>query len=180
MKHTIKLSVVDKLLIAAIDLVREGKDPFSAEDLVVNEINITDGILATDGEPGAAGTVLYKPTADTLKWVAQSSIKLVPALVTGTPGGSLNLTDADDFLYIGWSGGSGVFNINLPIASGVPFKNIRFVCDGTVSANDKVHVNASGGDTIDGGAFYEMNKPYNGVQVWSDGAQWLVIQAKST
>ena len=36
MKHTIKLSVVDKLLIAAIDLVREGKDPFSAEELVVN------------------------------------------------------------------------------------------------------------------------------------------------
>ena len=36
MAHTIKLSVVDKLLIAAIDLVREGKDRFSAEDLVVN------------------------------------------------------------------------------------------------------------------------------------------------
>jgi len=36
MARTNRLSIVDKLLIAAIELERKGKNPFSAEDLVVN------------------------------------------------------------------------------------------------------------------------------------------------
>ena len=37
---------------------------------------------------------------------------------------------------------------------------------------------APAGETIDGGAFYVINKAYNGCAVWSDGVNWIVIQAK--
>ena len=33
------------------------------------------------------------------------------------------------------------------------------------------------GETIDGGATYEI-KSYNGCSIWSDGTEWIVIQAK--
>lgn len=104
----------------------------------------------------------------------------VPTSVTATPGGSLNLASNIDFVYFTWSGGSGTFNLNLPSASTNAYRIIRFVCDSTVNANDKIHVQGSGGDTVDGGLFYTLNKPYNGVQVWSDGSEWIVIQAKAT
>ena len=68
----------------------------------------------------------------------------------------------------------------LPSAAAIPYRVIRFVNDSTVVAADKVHIVAPAGETIDGGAFYEINKPYNGCMVWSDGTEWIVIQAKST
>ena len=38
-----------------------------------------------------------------------------------------------------------------------------------------------GTETIDGAAFYRINKEFNGIAVWSDGSKdWIVIQAKST
>lgn len=36
------------------------------------------------------------------------------------------------------------------------------------------------GTKFHGGATYEINKPFNGIAVWSDGSNWIVIQAKST
>ena len=54
------------------------------------------------------------------------------------------------------------------------------VNDGTVTAQDKVDVYAPGSETIDGQASYRINKVYNGIAVWSDGNNWIVIQAKST
>ena len=41
------------------------------------------------------------------------------------------------------------------------------------------HVVAPVGETIDGAAFYVINKEYNGCAVWSDGNNWVVIQAKA-
>ena len=147
---------------------------------VSGSIRIEDIIYDSSNSPGTAGQVLYKPTNDTIGWTNKDSITSIPASVTATPGGTLSLASNIDFVYFTWSGGSGTYTLNLPIASTHAYKIIRFVCDSTISANDKIHIQGSLGDTVDGGLFYALNKPYNGVQVWSDGSEWIVIQAKAT
>ena len=105
--------------------------------------------------------------------------KLVPYFQTATPGGSDTYTQSNNIVDFDWSGGSGVYEYILPSATAIPYRKIRFVNNSTVSANTKVRITAPGTETIDGGAFYEITKPYNGCAVWSDGVQWIVIQAKA-
>lgn len=105
---------------------------------------------------------------------------LVPEFITATPGGSLVITTTKNIIDLTWSGGAGVFDLILPSAADIPYRFLRIVNDSTVVASDKVHVVAPVGETIDGDAFYVINKEYNGIAVWSDGSNWIVIQAKST
>ena len=104
---------------------------------------------------------------------------LEPEFITATPGGSSTVTTTKNIIDLSWSGGSGVFDLILPSATDIPYRFLRIVNDSTLNANDKVHVVAPGTETIDGAAFYVINKAYNGVAVWSDGSNWIVIQAKA-
>ena len=105
--------------------------------------------------------------------------KLVPYFQIATPGGSDTYTQSNNIVDFDWSGGSGTYEYILPSATAIPYRTIRFVNNSTVSANTKVRITAPGTETIDGGAFFEINKAYNGCAVWSDGVQWIVIQAKA-
>ena len=109
-----------------------------------------------------------------------SVTRLVPEFITATPGGSVQVLTTKNIIDLTWSGGSGVFDLILPSATDIPYRFLRIVNDATVVASDKVHVVAPVGETIDGAAFYVINKAYNGCAVWSDGSNWVVIQAKST
>jgi hypothetical protein len=82
-------------------------------------------------------------------------------------------------IYASWSGGSGTHTLVLPSAVAYPYRTIRICNDSTVSASNKIHVEGPGAETIDGGSFYNINKTYNGILCWSDGTNWIVIQAKS-
>jgi hypothetical protein len=107
----------------------------------------------------------------------------VPFLIEASAGGSSSYSDNKNIIYLSWTGGSGTYDLTLPSAADIPYRKIQIISDGTLAANDKVHVLAPVGESIDGSpnpGFYELNKPYNGVTVWSDGTQWIVIQAKST
>jgi hypothetical protein len=104
---------------------------------------------------------------------------LEPEFITGTPGGSLVITTTKNIIDLTWSGGAGVFDLILPSAAATPYRFLRIVNDSTLNASDKVHVVAPGTETIDGASFYVINKAYNGVAVWSDGNNWIVIQAKA-
>ncbi len=101
-----------------------------------------------------------------------------PEFITATPGGSLVVATTKNIIDLTWVGGSGTFDLILPSATEIPYRFLRIVNDATVVASDKVHIVAPGSETIDGTAFYVINKPYNGVAVWSDGNNWVVIQAK--
>jgi hypothetical protein len=101
----------------------------------------------------------------------------VPFFVTAVPGGSLTYSEPNNVIDVSWSGASGTYEITIPTAVA-----IRVVNDGTfpAGASHKVVILASGGGTIDGDvAGYEINKAYNGVTLWSNGTEWIVIQAKS-
>ena len=105
---------------------------------------------------------------------------LEPEFITATPGGSLVITTTKNIIDLTWSGGAGVFDLILPSAADIPYRFLRIVNDSTVVASDKVHVVAPVGETIDGDAFYVINKAYSGIAVWSDGTNWIVIQSKAT
>ena len=114
-----------------------------------------------------ASKVVFGPTAI-----------IEPEFITATPGGSVQVLTTKNIIDLTWSGGAGTFDLILPSAADIPYRFLRIVNDATVVASDKVHVVAPGSETIDGTAFYVINKPYNGVAVWSDGNNWVVIQAK--
>jgi len=105
---------------------------------------------------------------------------LEPEFLTVGPGGSSTITTSKNLVDLTWVGGSGTHDLTLPSAAAIPYRVLRIVNDGTVTAQDKVDVYAPGSETIDGQASYRINKVYNGIAVWSDGVNWIVIQAKST
>ena len=114
------------------------------------------------------------------EYIINSSVtKIIPYFLTATAGGETDFDTDYNMVDIDWSGGSGTHVLNLPSATDVPYRVIRISNNSTVVASDKIHVTAPVGETIDGAAFYSINKPYNGIAVWSDGNQWVVIQAKS-
>ena len=104
---------------------------------------------------------------------------LEPEFITATPGGSLVITTTKNIIDLTWSGGAGVFDLILPSAADIPYRFLRIVNDSTVVASNTVHVVAPVGESIDGDAFYVINKAYSGIAVWSDGTDWIVIQSKA-
>ena len=106
-------------------------------------------------------------------------VTLTPFLITATPGTTSTYSGDGSMIYASWSGGSGTHTLVLPSAIAYPYRTIRICNDSTVSASNKIHVEGPGAETIDGGSFYNINKTYNGILCWSDGTNWIVIQAKS-
>jgi hypothetical protein len=109
---------------------------------------------------------------------SQSGTTGTPFLLEATPSGTSSYSDSNSVVYISWVGVSGQYDLTLPSAAIEPYRVIRFINDGTIGANDKVNLVAPGAETIDGQPQYILNKPYGGVQAWSDGTNWIIMQAK--
>jgi hypothetical protein len=135
---------------------------------------------------GTAGQLLTS-TGTGVEWDDASDIvsgavaKLIPSVTTATPGGSETYTALNNIVKIGWSGGNGIYVLNLPSATTIPYRVIRFVTNGTYPGGGahKVRFTATGGETIDGASFFETSKVYEGIAVWSTGTEWVIIQAKA-
>jgi len=84
-------------------------------------------------------------------------------------------------IKLSWSGAGGVANYTLPDATvhNSMKRVIRFISDSTFSTNTRVHLLPASGQTLDGStAYYEINKAYEGIALWSDGTEWFIIQKK--
>ena len=109
---------------------------------------------------------------------------IVPTNLTVSSGQTVNLSDSsyDDafMIRLTWSGGAGNMTLNLPSASSNTNRTIRFISNGGFKTNTRVYLTPSGGDTLDGSTnYYEINKVYEGIKVWSDGSEWFIIQKKA-
>ena len=124
------------------------------------------------------GTGALQSFSDT---TANTVARLIPFTTTATPGGSETYTALNNIVKIGWSGGNGIYVINLPSATTIPYRVIRFVTNGTYPGGGahKVRFTATGGETIDGAAYFETSKVYEGIAIWSTGTEWVIIQAKA-
>ena len=102
-----------------------------------------------------------------------------PFVVNASAGGSSTYSSSKSTILLNWTGGSGIYDLILPLASSAPYRIIRVISSGSIASNDKVHLVGQGSDTVDGSAFYNLNKQYSGAQLWSSGTEWIVIQEKS-
>ena len=108
---------------------------------------------------------------------------LVPFNVTASPSGSSTLSAVDiaTLVKISWNGVNGTYVLNLPPAADMQYRKVRFISDGTFGngAGDKVLITPNGTETVDGASNFEISKSYEGVALWSDGTEWIIIQAKA-
>jgi len=137
-----------------------------------------DYVLVSDNRNSLTSALSWKSQDD---YVSGAVAKLIPYVTTATPGGSETYSADNNIVKIGWSGGNGTYVINLPSATAIPYRVIRFVTNGTYpgGGSHKVQFTPPVGETIDGAAFFEISKVYEGVSVWSTGTEWVIIQAKA-
>ncbi len=144
-------------------------------------------ISSWDMEAHESGCIVWDSTlganvmwqgADWVTVVTSPPTGASPFLITATPTGASTYSSHKADVYITWLGASGTYELTLPNAAEHPYRTIRVIDDGTVNSNNKIHILAPSPQTIDGTAFYSLSKPYGGVTVWSDGSNWIVIQAK--
>jgi hypothetical protein len=112
---------------------------------------------------------------------------LTPDSLTVSSGQTVDLNastyDETEMLVLSWSGGNGTMILTLPDATEA--KNLnrvkRIITDSTFVAATKARLTPFGSQNLDGvNSYYEINKAYEGIQVWSNGIEWFIIQKKSS
>lgn len=111
---------------------------------------------------------------------------LVATSVTAEADITVDLGDSTydhvEIIKLSWTGTSGTAIYTLPDATTTNNQHrvIRFISDSTFSTNTRVHLTPLGSQNLDGSnSHYEINKSYEGIQVWSDGTEWFIIQKKA-
>ena len=108
---------------------------------------------------------------------------IVPITLVVSSGQTVNLQDAAyekaELIRMTWDGANGTMTLNLPTADQHPNRVMRFISNGGFAVATRVELTPTGTELLDGvNAAYVINKPYEGIQVWSDGIEWFIIQKK--
>jgi len=106
---------------------------------------------------------------------------LTPQLLTASATGSGTVDPNYNLVLLSWTGGNGIYTLNLPLASANTNRLIRITTDGSLSggAGDKIDITATGGESIDGNDVFQISKQYEGLAVYSTGSEWIIVQAKA-
>lgn len=170
----------------------------------VNEITFTtDGEPNTASNVGGATGIFKQKTGENLEFKSLSSptgtvsitgststvdlevdrneiAEIYPITITGTAGGSQIYTDVSNFVYLKYdqTTGNGTHTIQLPAVASSTNRAIRFFCNSSIDANQTITLDANAAETIDGATTFLINRNYEGVMLWCDGTEWIVIQAK--
>ena len=109
---------------------------------------------------------------------------IVPTSLTVVQGTTVNLSDSayatSELIELSWSGATGTMVLNLPLAASNVNRVMKFISNTGFSASTHADVTPQGGDTLDGSTNrYRINKAYEGIQVWSNGTEWFIIQKKA-
>lgn len=108
---------------------------------------------------------------------------MTPTSLVVSDGQVINLQDAlydtAQLIRMTWTGVNGIMTLNLPSASLNTNRVMRFVSNGGFATATRVNLTPTGTETLDGVNLpYVINKSYEGIQVWSDGIEWFIIQRK--
>ena len=116
--------------------------------------------------------------------ISQIENYLVPVNITVSAGQTINLSDST-YVYsmlirLSWSGVNGTMTLNLPSASANTNRVMRFLSNGGFANATRVELTPINSETLDGStSAYVINKEFEGIQIWSDGVQWFIIQKKA-
>jgi hypothetical protein len=149
---------------------------------------LPQAILPLDGTEQLVlvqGGVTKQITAEDQNYIDYTlSSYLVPINLTCQDGVdiALNGLDVTAIFRLSWTGSSGNMQLILPDAT-APLnvnRSIRFISDDTYATNTRSYLTPQLGQTIDGSSsYYEINKSWEGIMVWSDGSEWFIIQKKA-
>ena len=163
-------------------LTVEGTSTFNGVVKLFDVVKDANDDLGTDGQLLVSNAQSQVEWKDPEEVVSGAIAKLIPFQVTASAGGSSAYNADNNIVEFSWTGGNGTYTLFLPTATGDnQYRNIRFVTNSTFpnGASDKVQITALPGETIDGAQFFEISKVYEGVSVWSNGTEWIIIQAKA-
>lgn len=111
---------------------------------------------------------------------------LVATVISGSANQEVALTGSiyenTAMIQLHYDGANGTCILWLPDATTPTNKcrSIRFISNGSVSANDKFAISGSNNQTIDGNIDpYFIDRDYEGIMLWSDGTEWFRIQSKA-
>ena len=111
---------------------------------------------------------------------------ITPTGLTCSATNDVDLNDSTydnvELLKLSWSGGTGSMILTLPDATSTNNTNrlLRIITDTSYSTSTRSHLTPRAGQTLDGSTdYYEINKEYEGITVWSDGSEWFIIQKKA-
>jgi hypothetical protein len=109
---------------------------------------------------------------------------LIPTAITMSAGSTVNLSnstyDKTMLIRLTWSGAAGTATLNLPSATSNTNRVMRFLSNGGFAVSTRVNLTPINSETLDGSTDpYVINIEYEGIQVWSDGVEWFIIQKKA-
>ena len=109
---------------------------------------------------------------------------IVPTSLTVSEGTTVNLSDStyatSELIELSWSGSNGTMVLNLPLAASNVNRVMRFISNTSFTGTHNADLTPQGGDTLDGSTNkYRINKAYEGIQVWSNGTEWFIVQKKA-
>ena len=111
---------------------------------------------------------------------------LIATVISGSANQEVALTGSiyenTAMIQLHYDGANGTCILWLPDATTPTNKcrSIRFISNGSVSANDKFAISGSNNQTIDGSISpYFIDRSYEGIMLWSDGTEWFRIQSKA-
>jgi len=114
-------------------------------------------------------------------------MNFTPAQLITCSSGSNHVIDVDStngFVYMTtWTGSNGFNRVYLPKVADNEGRMLRFKSDDTISANTyyRITVNSddyTNGTRIDGQAYFQMDRSYDGITVMCYDGDWFVIQRK--
>lgn len=149
---------------------------YSTEDLSI----IANGDISLSGTSQTDNIISLSP------FNISSSLYVDGIVDVNYSGGSTyQIRSTEHILFNSFTGSDDPGNpaiIYLPRVASSENRQIRFLTDSTLSNNSKeIHIYPNASDTlvtIDGAAFYELERSYDGVMLMVHRGQWWVIQRK--
>lgn len=97
--------------------------------------------------------------------------------LVGTAGGTLTVDAKANTYLLSWFSTAGTATVNLPLASSLDGIRIIFKGDNSISATKIMRLTATGGETIDGAATYDLNLAYEKVTIMAMDGVWYIIES---
>jgi len=111
---------------------------------------------------------------------------LTPTTLTVSDGNTYDLGssiyDESQLIVLTWSGGNGTATITLPNLT--LSKNLnrtkRIITDSTFTNSTHANLTPYSTQNLDGAnSAFDLNRAFEGIQVWANGTEWFIIQKKS-
>ncbi len=155
-------------------------------NLKISELPQASTLQGTEELAVVQGGTTKKSTLNDVRTYASRNY-ITPTNLTVIPDEVVNLNDATyqfvDMLRLSWNGSNGNMTLNLPDATDSINVNrvIRFITNDSFATSTRVNLTSILGQTLDGSTnAYVINKAYEGIQVWTDGTEWFIIQKKAS